>query len=108
MANFRHGQWIKFETPAGTSEEYIAGAHKAKDGKLVGIYQKGTTDTFNETVDAHVVIVKSDGTDVMFFDGTKVNRSVFAPHALINAEPLLDNNDLPPGRVVRNDFELRP
>jgi hypothetical protein len=106
MANFRHGQWVKFDVPEA-SVVMLDKAHKAKDGKYVGIFQNSKTDTFDELLEQHVVAVKEDGSDAVFFDGEKVHRCSFNPAILINLEPLLDNADLPPGRIVREGFSLR-
>jgi hypothetical protein len=106
MNFFRHGQWVKFS--AVGFDDQLEAAHRAKDGKVVGIFQREHTDSFGDKINICVIPVNEAGTNLPFFDGEKVHTVMIVSSALSSIEPLLDMADLPPGRQIHPDFKLRP
>jgi hypothetical protein len=101
--SFRNGQWVKFSNE-------VPGGHQAADGKFVGIFVKGGTDGLGQKHADRVNAVDPKGCNIpVIVDGTIANVS-FAPEDLVDAEPLLDDGDMPAVRkaTMRDGFVLKP
>jgi hypothetical protein len=115
---FRHGQWVLF-TKIAVGE--IAAAHRGAAGKVVGIYQRAASDPLTgQERPAHIVPVDANGANLMFpisgfpagttpaGEAAGVARCILLLDQVSDVEPLLDRADLPPGRVLNPEFQLRP
>lgn len=88
---FRNGQWVQFDKPL------LQGVHRTKSGKCVGIWQKSGNTQAGNFLPGMIVVVNEKGEDVM-----RVSQNQEG------LEPLLNRDDLPPGRVVHPLAKLRP
>jgi len=93
MSHFRHGQWVSTSTK-------FDGAHTTPDGRSVGIYQRGRTDSLGGESPQHVAIVRPDGTNLVAFADSKAVDVLVDPADLTDLQPLLDLASLPPGRAL--------
>ncbi len=101
--SFRNGQWVKFANE-------VAGGHKAADGKFVGIYVKGGTDGLGQPHADRIMAVDAKGHNILVIEEGTVKNIEFAPEDLVDAEPLLNDGDMPGPRKVsmREGFVLKP
>ena len=101
--SFRNGQWIKFANA-------VEGGHKAADGKFVGLFVKGGTDGLNQKHADRIMAVDGKGCNIpVIVDGT-IKNIEFGVNELVDAEPVLDMDDLPDARkaTMRDGFVLKP
>ncbi len=96
---FRSGQWVKFNA---IHSQLFADAHRAQDGKIVGIYRKESTDAATGMfLPAAIAVVKSNGDNVdLIVDGRVVPLMVATSQP--GLAPVLDKADIPAARLANN------
>jgi hypothetical protein len=101
MQQFRNGQWVKFRG-------HFDGAHVARGGKVVGIFQKGGTTALGDLAQSdHIVVVTPKGENLM----TNIDGILVAVKVGINQpglEPILDRQEIPPERLIHTPKEWQP
>jgi len=99
--NFRSGQWVKFEGS-------FPGAAVSKDGKIVGIYCKEGTDPLGKAIPAKIVVVDSEGYNLMTAIGGAAIAIEVSP-SQPGLVAVMDRKDIPAKRLQGNaDWRPRP
>ncbi len=88
---FRHGQWVKFDNE-------VPGAFVTADGKVVGVYQRATTDATGGVSADRVMVVGPDGGNISFIQDGTIASVQFAPADLDGLEAVMTADDLPASR----------
>ncbi len=92
---FRSGQWVKF---TGSFKD----AHYSKDGKVVGIYLKASTDPVTMRAHAaYIAVVDEKGNNLtVIVDGQPIQIKVVPNQP--GLEAILHRGDIPAARIANN------
>jgi hypothetical protein len=101
--SFRNGQWVKFQAD-------VPGAHVAKDGLVVGIFQKGGTDGLGQPFPDRVMVVDNDGQNILYIKDGTIASVQFAPAEARGLVAVTDAADIPAKRMetARDGFVPKP
>lgn len=90
----RNGQWVKFMCKAPPE------AHRAKDGKVVGIYANASTDPLNRSrvIPARIALVNSVGGNIRI----EGKRLTVRPDEVTELEAVTSRDDIPEARIKDN------
>ena len=93
--HFRNGQWV-------STSNKIEGCHCTPDGRSVGIYVRGGTDSFGNVVPEHVAFQRPEPVEI---DGCiHHDLGVYLPlEKLQDIQPLTDKAHIPAGRAPYTD-----
>jgi hypothetical protein len=92
MQRFRHGQWVKWQSPA------VGGAHNAADGLAVGVYQRDPGGDY-------VCPATPAGENVESADTHRVCVPVDSCRGL---QAVQRREDVPPGRLATYSTTWQP
>lgn len=93
---FRNGQWVLFNC-----DRELADAHRAADGRYVGIYQHAGEDIHGKPHPEAVIPVQSDGCNIRVPNAKTLSFDLvqLPPAQVRDLAPLLETSDMPPGRL---------
>ncbi len=100
MASFRNGQWVAVVGDDNFPKE----AHKTPDGKYVGIFDKGGTDSTGGVSTPGINIVDAKGRNILVIEDGEVKGNFRVDPSKCDAVALEEASHLPPGRHVQEGF----
>lgn len=100
--SFRNGQWVKFDNE-------FAGAHKAADGKTVGLFVRGGVDGLGQSHVDRIMVVDDDGGNMLVVEKGQVKSVELSPASAVGLCELDTVADIPAKRreTMHDGFMLK-